>query len=60
MPGASYGFFAYDEDPKLVGTPAEHRVTQKDASAKTKELYELIYRLWADTLPQRQLGKGTN
>lgn len=59
VPGASYGFFAYEEDPKLAGTPAENRVTRQEASAKTKELYELIYRLWAESLPQRQ-GKGTN
>ena len=25
-PGRSYGFFAYEEDPKLEGTPAENRV----------------------------------
>jgi hypothetical protein len=58
VPGKSYGFFAYEEDPKLVGTPAENRVTQKDASAKTKELYELIFRLWSDLLEQRQHPKS--
>jgi hypothetical protein len=47
-PGRSYGFFAYEEDPKLEGTPAESRVTLQQTGAKTKELFELVYRLWSD------------
>lgn len=57
VPGKSYGFFAYEEDPKLAGTPAENRVTKEDTSAKTKEMFELIYRLWAESLEQRQHPK---
>lgn len=49
-PGRSYGFFAYEEDPKLAGTPAENRVKFQDTGAKTKELFELVYRLWSKTL----------
>ncbi len=49
-PGRSYGFFAYEEDPKLAGTPAENRVKFVDTAAKTKELFELVYRLWSVTL----------
>jgi hypothetical protein len=54
VPGRSYGFFAYEEDPKLAGTPAENRVSPQERSAKTKELYELIYRLWSESLAQKQ------
>jgi hypothetical protein len=54
VPGRSYGFFAYEEDPKPAGTPAENRVQQQDTSAKTKELFDLIYRLWAESREQRQ------
>jgi hypothetical protein len=54
VPGKSYGFFAYEEDPKLAGTPAENRVTKQEMSAKTKEMFELIYRLWAQSLEPRQ------
>jgi hypothetical protein len=57
VPGKSYGFFAYEEDPKLAGTPAENRVTKEDTTAKTKEIFELIYRLWAESLEQRQHPK---
>jgi len=49
-PGRSYGFFAYEEDPKLAGTPAENRVRFQDTAVKTKELFELVYRLWSVTL----------
>jgi hypothetical protein len=49
-PGRSYGFFAYEEDPKLAGTPAENRVRFQDTAVKTKELFELVYRLWNQTL----------
>lgn len=49
-PGRSYGFFAYEEDPKLAGTPAENRVRFQDTGVKTKELFELVYRLWSVTL----------
>ena len=48
-PGRSYGFFAYDEDPKLAGTPAENRVKFQDTAVRTKELFELVYRLWSET-----------
>jgi hypothetical protein len=57
VPGRSYGFFAYEEDPKLAGTPAENRVKQNETSAKTKELYDLIYRLWSESLEQKQRAK---
>jgi hypothetical protein len=58
VPGRSYGFFAYEEDPKLAGTPAENRIRQQDTSVKTKELFDLIYRLWAESLEQRQHQKN--
>lgn len=54
VPGKSYGFFAYEEDPQLAGTPAEKRIKQENTSVKTKELFELVYRLWSESLPQRQ------
>ena len=53
-PGRSYGFFAYEEDPKLAGTPAENRVKLQDTSAKTKELFELVYRMWSETLKPKK------
>jgi hypothetical protein len=53
-PGRSYGFFAYEEDPKLAGTPAENRVKFADTAAKTKELFELVYRLWSETLKPKK------
>ncbi len=54
VPGRSYGFFAYEEDPKLAGTPAHDRIKPDDTIARTKELYELIYRLWSRSLEQRK------
>ena len=53
-PGHSYGFFAYEEDPKLAGTPAGNRVRFQDTTVKTKELFELVYRLWSQTLKPKQ------
>ena len=53
-PGRSYGFFAYEEDPKLAGTPAENRVRFQDTAVKTKELFELVYRLWSVTLKPKK------
>jgi hypothetical protein len=53
-PGRSYGFFAYEEDPKLAGTPAENRVKFVDTAVKTKELFELVYRLWSETLKPKK------
>jgi hypothetical protein len=53
-PGRSYGFFAYEEDPKLAGTPAENRVKFQDTAVKTKELFELVYRLWSETLKPKK------
>ena len=53
-PGRSYGFFAYEEDPKLAGTPAEDRVKLQDTAVKTKELFDLVYRLWGETLKPKQ------
>jgi hypothetical protein len=53
VPGRSFGFFAYEEDPKLAGTPAENRVKVQDTGPKTKELFELVYRLWMDSLDQK-------
>lgn len=53
-PGRSYGFFAYEEDPKLAGTPAENRVKLVDTAVKTKELFELVYQLWSETLKPKQ------
>ncbi len=58
VPGRSYGFFAYEEDPTLAGTPAENRVLQKDTSAKTKELFDLIYRLWTESREQKLQKKA--
>ena len=48
VPGRNFGFFAYEEDPKLEGTPAENRITFEQTGAKTRELFELVYRLWSD------------
>jgi len=53
-PERSYGFFAYEEDPKLAGTPAENRVKLVDTAVKTKELFELVYRLWSETLKPKK------
>ena len=53
-PGRSYGFFAYEKDPKLAGTPAESRVKFQDTAVKTKELFELVYRLWSVTLKPKK------
>ncbi len=48
VPGRNYGFFAYDEDPALAGTPAEKRITIKETAVRTREAFGLVYRLWSD------------
>lgn len=58
VPGRSYGFFAYEEDPALAGSPAEGRVKVQDTTAKTKELFELLYRMWSERLDQKLHPKG--
>jgi len=46
-PGRGYGFWAYEQDS---AEPAEKFVVDAVVSQKTKELYELIYQLWSDSL----------
>ncbi len=58
VPGRSYGFFAYEEDPALAGTPAEGRVAFRDTTVKTKELFELLYRMWSENLDQKLRPKA--
>ena len=53
VPGRSFGFFAYDEDPALAGTSAEGRVKFRDTTVKTKELFELLYRMWSENLDRK-------
>ena len=56
VPGRSFGFYAYEEDPKLAGTPAEGRIKPAEASAKTKEMFELIYRMWMESHTSQKAG----
>lgn len=53
-PGRSYGFFAYEEDPKLESTPAESRIRYQDISPDTKKLFDLLYRLWEEALERKR------
>ncbi|HZQ90459.1 MAG TPA: PEGA domain-containing protein [Terriglobales bacterium] len=53
IPGRSLGFFAYEQDPGAPAGPIENRAKFRQAE-KTKELFELVYRLWMDSLPRRQ------
>lgn len=57
VPGRSYGFFAYEEDANLAGTPAENRVTPQQTGEKTQEMCDLIRRLWADEVDRKQTAK---
>ena len=58
VPGRSYGFFAYDENASVAGIRAEKHFTQQETSKKTTEMFELIYRLWTESLDQKQQRKG--
>jgi hypothetical protein len=45
-PGRSYGFFAYEDNPDSPNLKAQDTVKFQDTKVKTKELFELVYRLW--------------
>jgi hypothetical protein len=53
IPGRSLGFFAYEQDPGAPAGPIENKAKFRQAE-KTKELFELIYRLWMDSMERRQ------
>ena len=44
-PGRSYGFFAVEGEPKTAD-----EVRFQDTAKKTKELFEIVYRLWHDAV----------
>jgi hypothetical protein len=44
-PGRSYGFFAVEGEPKSAD-----EVRFEDTAKKTKELFDIVYRLWQDGL----------
>lgn len=48
-PNRGYGFFALDYEPKT----AKEVKFDEGLARKTKELYEIVYRLWMDNMKQR-------
>lgn len=58
IPGKSLGFFAYEQDPKLTATTMEGRVDYKNNPGQTKELFELVYRLWTASVDERLRQKA--
>jgi hypothetical protein len=48
-PGRSYGFFAVEGEPKSAD-----EVRLEDTAKKTKELFEIVYQLWQDSLTARK------